>query len=319
MENKSIIYICRVKLTILGCNSAVPTLQRRTTAQILNLDEQYSLIDCGEGTQIQLGLFGLSHFKIRHIFISHLHGDHYFGLIGLLNSMGLAGREKPLQIFAPPKLMDIMYAHMDPIGRSLPFEIEFTPIAEGESVTLIDTDKLKVTAFPTEHSIPCHGFRFDQHKPKRKLLPERAEELGVPVAYFQTIKNGKDYVREDGSIVSYMDVTAPLDFTNYSYAFAADTAYTEDIIPHIHGVHTLYHEATYTAEQSDKALLRKHSTSTQAANIALQADVQRLILGHYSSAYRDVSIFQEEASSIFPNTELSEDGKQFDWPPQKAK
>ncbi len=302
-----------MKLNILGCNSAVPTLKRRPTAQILNIDEQYSLIDCGEGTQIQLLKFGLSHFKIRNIFISHLHGDHYFGLIGLLNTMGLAGREKPLYLYGPPALIDILEMCNTSIDRSFGYDLIFHPLEDGAE-QLIDHKNYAVRSFPTEHGITCHGFRFDVHKPKLRLLPEKCASYNIPIAYYRSIKNGADYENEDGQRIPNTELTTPLEFTNYSYAFAADTCYTESIIDHVRGVHTLYHESTYLEGKLDKAMERKHSTAAQAAKIAATAEVERLILGHFSSAYPQTQPFLDEAKPIFSETILAFDGLEVEWP-----
>ncbi len=303
-----------MKLHILGCNSAVPTLRRNSTAQILNIDEQLHLIDCGEGTQLQLLKFGLSHFRIRSIFISHLHGDHYFGLIGLLNTMGLMGRERPLRLIGPVGLMEILEAHQTSIDRSFPFTIEYVPLSPETSELVLEEGQLRVHSFPTVHSIACHGFRFDVQKGAQRLLPEKCKALDIPVDYYRSIKMGRDYERPDGTVISYKELTEPYSFTNYSYAYAADTAYSRSIVPHIQGVHTLYHESTYTEDKKAKAHERGHSTAKEAAHIAKLAEVDRLILGHFSSAYIHTEVFVEEAVPFFDNTIAAYDGLVLPWP-----
>ncbi len=303
-----------MKLHILGCNSAVPTLRRRSTAQILNTDEQLHLIDCGEGTQIQMLKYGLSHFKIHNIFISHLHGDHYFGLIGLLNTMGLMGRQKPLRLIGPPQLMDIIQAHQTCIDRSFPFELDFIPLEPESSELILDESRLRVHSFPTEHSIPCHGFRFDLSRDSHKLLPEKCREHSIPVRFYSSIKEGQDYTTPEGKVIPHNELTEPYDFNNYSYAYTADTSYAPDIIPHIQGVHTLYHESTYLEDKISKAQERKHSTALQAAQIAEKAQADRLVLGHFSSAYADTDKFVREASPVFGHTIAAYDGLVLPWP-----
>ncbi len=306
--------MCLVKLNILGSNSAVPTLRRNSTAQILNIDEHYHLIDCGEGTQLQLLKFGLSHFKISHIYISHLHGDHYFGLIGLLNTMGLMGRERPLLLYGPPKLIDIIEAHQVSIDRSFPFPLDFISIPEESSGIIYTHNRVTVYSFPTQHSIPCQGFRFEVKRDAKKLLPEKCKEYGIPVEYYRSIKQGSDYIKSDGTVIPNAALTEAYDFTNYSYAYSADTAYTESLLPHIAGVHTLYHEATYLEDRRQKAHERGHSTALEAGRMAQKAGVQRLVLGHFSSAYVDVSYFAKEASREFENTVCAYDGLELLWP-----
>ncbi len=307
-----------MKLHILGCNSAVPTLSRRSTAQILNTGEQLHLIDCGEGTQIQMLRFGLSHFKIRNIFISHLHGDHYFGLIGLLNTMGLMGRQKPLRLIGPPKLMDILHAHQTCIDRSFPFDLDFIPLEPESSGLILEDLRLRVHSFPTEHSIPCHGFRFDLSRDKYMLLPDKCRELSIPVSFYSSIKEGQDYTTPEGQVIPYTELTEPYDFNNYSYAYTADTSYAPEIIPHIQGVHTLYHESTYLQDKISKAQERKHSTALQAARIAQKANAGRLVLGHFSSAYADTEKFVREASPVFGHTIAAYDGLVLHWPDHKG-
>ncbi len=297
----------------------MPSANRFTTSQILNVDEQYIMIDCGEGAQIRLMQLGLSHFRIQTILISHMHGDHYFGLLGLVSSMALAGRQKKLELIGPPQIKEWLDSQLSINGSQLPFEVEFTALSAGEVMVVKETAKLRIMAFPTLHSIPCHGFRIDQIKPKYRLLPEKCEAEGIPFSSFSSIKSGQDYVHADGRVVSFTELTEPIPFTNYSYAYSADTLYNPDMVPYIEGVHTLYHESTYCEDRKEKTKEYKHSTAKEAASIAKLAKVERLILGHYSSAYKFISPFLRQAEEVFPNTELSEDGYIFHWPSSKKK
>ncbi len=303
-----------MKLQILGCNSALPSAHRFTSSQILNIDEQYILIDCGEATQIRLLQLGLSHFRIQTILISHLHGDHYYGLIGLLSSMALAGRQKKLELIGPHQLLQVLEPQMGKGIEQLPFELDFIPIPEGEVFVAKHTPKLKITAVPTRHSIPCHGFRIEQIKPKYRLLPDKCRERNIPISAYKFIKEGQDYLLASGELVSYTEFTEPISFTNYSYAYSADTAYLPSLAEHFRGVHTLYHESTYLEDRRDRAEEYMHSTAREAARVAEAAEAARLILGHYSSAYPQLGPFLRQAKEIFPATELAEDGYIFHWP-----
>jgi ribonuclease Z len=297
-------------VTILGNNSAIPTLDRHPTAQIVTCDEQLLLIDCGEGTQLQFARYKIKRSRLRYIFISHLHGDHYFGLIGLLNSLSLLGRIDPLTVYAPPELETILLLQLECSGTQLHFELQFVPlIAENQGVILEDKE-LRVSFFPTVHRIPCYGFIIEMQKRKRKLIPDQAKAYEIPAAYYSKLQEGADYQRKDGLLVKNDWVTLPPP-KGKRYVYCADTAYTEDIIPYVQDADLVYHETTYLDNLTERAAERYHSTSVQAATIALRAGAKRLIIGHFSSKYSELEPFLEECRPVFPNTDLALEGASY--------
>lgn len=295
-------------VTILGNNSALPAYDRHPTSQVVTLDDQLFLVDCGEGAQVQLAKYRIRWGRINHIFISHLHGDHYFGLPGFINSMGLLHRENDLHLFAPAALKEILDLQLKAASTILPYKLHFYPL-EKEGV-LVKTDRFKVTCFPTKHRIPCWGFRFDQVKAPRRVNPEKAIQHEVPASFYDRLKQGEDYTTKEGVLVKNELVTeaAP---KPQSYAYSADTIYDEELVDRVKGVDILYHETTYLKELNDRASSRFHSTTTQAACIAKKANVGRLLIGHFSSKYDKLEVFQEEAREIFPNTDLALEGVTF--------
>lgn len=295
-------------VTILGNNSALPAYDRHPTAQLVTLDDQLFLVDCGEGTQVQLSRYRVRWGRINHIFISHLHGDHYFGLPGFLNSMGLLHRENDLHLYAPAELEAILDLQFKAASTILPYKLHFHPLTE-EGV-LVKTDKFKVTCFPTKHRIPCWGFRFEQVKAPRRVNPERAVKHGVPAAFYDKLKWGENYTTQSGILVANEQVTDPAAKPK-SYAYCADTIYDEELIPRVAGVDMLYHETTYLRELNDRAASRFHSTTEQAATIARLAGVGRLLIGHFSSKYENLDQFEEEAREVFPATDLAIEGVTF--------
>lgn len=296
-----------IKVTILGNNSALPAFGRHPTAQAIEIREQVFLMDCGEGTQSQISQYGIHWRRINHIFISHLHGDHYFGLIGLLSSMALWNRKNPLFIYGPALLKDIILLQMDAVGAQMPYPLTFTPIAPDFSGILLDTDHYSVECFPVSHRIPCHGFLFCEKSAGRRINPEACRELGIPHAYYAQLKKGADYQQKNGQIVPNEAVTFSAPAAK-KYAFCADTRYDNSIIPFIQQADLIYHESTFLKDNEEKAFQRYHSTAEQAAKIAQQAIVGKLLLGHYSSRYQDIFPFEEEAKMIFPATEASVEG-----------
>jgi len=300
-----------MRLTILGNNSALPAHGRHPTAQVLEIREQLFLIDCGEGTQEQMQRYNIRRKRINHIFISHLHGDHYFGLIGLLTSMSLGGRATELSVYGPPQLKDIIDLQLKVADVKLSYPLRFIPIEAGIAGTLLDTPYITVHCFPVEHRIPCSGFVFESRIPGRKLLPEKCKELGIPAAFYSRLKNGEDYMRRDGLLISNEQVTespAP----SKRYAYCADTLYTTSFLSHIKEVDMLYHEATYLHQLAERARERYHSTAVEAALLAREAGVQHLLIGHYSSKYEDISAFEREARTIFMNTTATCEGASYD-------
>ncbi len=292
-------------VTILGNNSALPAFDRHPTAQVVTLDEHIFLVDCGEGTQMQMSKYRIRRSKINHIFISHLHGDHYFGLIGLITSMGLLGRSQDLHLYASPALHDIINLQLKVADIQLPFTLHFHPLTD-EGIILKET-KFEVSCFPVYHRIECWGFRFREIKPIRRVNPDKARVAGVPASFFDRLKWGEDYTGKDGNTVPNASVTEPGNPAR-SYAYAADTMFNERLIDCVRGVDLLYHETTYLKDLEERAGNRFHSTTSQAATVALQAGVKRLLIGHFSSKYEKLEEFEQQARELFPNTDLALEG-----------
>ena len=300
-----------IKVTILGNNSALPAYDRHPTAQVVDIREQQFLVDCGEGTQIQMQRYNIRRRRINYIFISHLHGDHYFGLIGLLTSMGLMGRTADLHLFGPPMLKDIIDLHLSSANTILPYTIVFTPLEEGTARQLVDSSHYAVHCFPVEHRIPCHGFAFTCKSGGRKLLPEKCKEYEVPAAFYPHLKNGEDYTRRDGFLVKNEWVTEPGP-ADKRYVYCADTMHTLSFLSHIRNADAMYHESTYLDDHRERATERFHSTAAQAAELAKAAGAKRLFLGHFSSKYQDLTAFYAEASAIFPDVEVTVEGTTYE-------
>jgi ribonuclease Z len=292
-------------LTILGNNSAIPAFGRHPTSQAVTYEDQVYLVDCGEGTQLQLSHYRVKRSKIKHIFISHLHGDHYFGLIGLLTSMGLLGREQPLYLYGHPTLKEIIDLQLKAADTTLGFPLHFTAITQPG--VLVDSPKMEISCFAVQHRIPCWGFLFREKKHPRKLLPAKAIEAGIPNRFFHELQMGKDYVNEQGITIANSEVTLPAS-PGRTYAYSADTFYDESLVTYFAGANLLYHEATYLHELKGRALERFHTTAQQAGEIAEKSGVKKLLLGHFSSKYEDLSPLLREASSVFKNTEIAHEG-----------
>jgi ribonuclease Z len=292
-------------VTILGNNSALPAFDRHPSAQVITMDEHLFLIDCGEGTQSQMTKYKIRRSKINHIFISHLHGDHYFGLIGLITSMSLLGRANELHLYAPPQLKELLDLQLKFADTQLSFPFHFHCL--NESGIIMKDNKVEVSCFKVYHRIECWGFCFRQIKPLRKINPEKAKIYGVPSSFFDRLKWGEDYTTKDGTIIKNELVTDELP-KGKSYAYSADTIYDERIIESVRGVDVLYHEATYLKDLEERATKRFHSTAEQAATIAKKASVKRLLLGHFSSKYETLEGFQQEAREVFPNSDLALEG-----------
>lgn len=292
-------------VTILGNNSAVPAFDRHPTSQVVTLDGNNYLVDCGEGTQIQLINYKIRRSKISHIFISHLHGDHYFGLIGLINSLSLLSHQQELHVFGPAQLKEIIELQLKVADTTLCYPLHIHTI-DGPA-TLVDDHKLTVKCFRTNHRIECYGFSFSQKKQPRRLDPEKAKQHEVPSAFYDRLKNGEDYTRKDGTVIpnAWVTTDAP---PGKTYAFCADTKYDESIIPEIRGADMIYHETTYLDNLRDRAELRFHSTTRQAAQIAKLAGVKKLLIGHFSSKYDTLEEFEAEAKEVFPETQLALEG-----------
>ncbi len=294
---------------ILGCNSALAAHNRHPTSQLVSVNGKLYLIDCGEGTQDQMTFFGIKRFKIDHIFISHLHGDHYFGLIGLLTSYILLGRKTPLHIFGPQLLKDIIDLQLAAGNARLSYEIVFHPTQDKEKELLMKDESIAVYSFPLKHRIPTTGFLIEENKPLLRINSKAVESLELKKEDYDQLREGKN-IFYNGLEIDYKKVTLPA-HKQRSYAFCSDTVYDEDLIKYIQNVDLLYHETTFTKREKDRALMTMHSTSQDAAIIAHKAKVKELIVGHFSSKYQDLSIFTEEAREIFPNTNLATEGDVF--------
>lgn len=297
-----------LSVTILGNNSAVPAFNRHPTAQVVTHDGNNYLVDCGEGTQIQMIKYKIRRGRISHIFISHLHGDHYFGLAGLLNSFSLLSHTQELHVYGPEPLEQIIKLQLSAADNRLSYLLHFHTLREPG--VLIDNDRIRITAFPTSHRIQCFGFTFEEKAQRRKLLIEKVEKAQIPVSFYASLQAGLDYITPKGKTIRNEVVTAD-PVQGKKYAFCADTRYDGSIIEHVRGFDAIYHETTYLDNMGEKAYERFHSTTTQAATLAKNAEVGKLLIGHFSSKYADLEPFEREARAVFPATELAVEGVTF--------
>ena len=297
-------------LKILGCNSATPTAWANPSSQFLNMEERYFLIDCGEGTQVELRRHKIKFSRINNIFISHLHGDHIFGLIGLISTFHMLDRKSQLNIYSPRGLKDLIVTQLRITQTRLSYFVNFIELTNKEDEIVFEDDKVEVSSFPLKHRITCYGFLFREKPKERKLEIADVEKYNIDKSLYRSIKKGNDVVNEDGILIENRLITSDPPKT-LSYAYCTDTVYYEKIIPSIKGVDLLYHESTFLEDK--KALAKKtgHSTALDAAKIATLANVNKLVLGHFSARYKDRSVYLNEALKEFPNTEIAEDGKDF--------
>lgn len=298
-----------LSVTILGNNSAVPAFNRHPTSQVVSQDGTNYLVDCGEGTQIQMIKYKIRRGKISHIFISHLHGDHYFGLVGLLNTFGLLNHRQELHVYGPSPLQQIVEMQMKVAETILPYPLYFHTLTHPE--VLVDNEKIKISCFPTTHRIECYGFLFEEKEGKRKLLIDKVRKKSIPVSFYTSLQNGLDYITPRGQVVRNDEVTAAPE-KGKKYAFCADTRYDEAMLPYIYNSDMIYHETTYLDNVRDKAFERFHCTTKQAAEIARKAMVKKLLIGHFSSKYNTLEQFETEAKQVFPNTELAIEGNTYE-------
>jgi ribonuclease Z len=294
-----------LSVTILGSNSAVPAHNRHPTAQVLQTLDHTFLIDCGEGTQMQMNMFKIRRSKINQIFISHLHGDHYFGLIGLLTSFGLNHRTADLHIYSPTPLKEIINLQLDACKANLSYSLVFHNL-ENEEI-IFEDKKIVVESFKVNHRIECWGFLFREKKNLRKIDPKKIKKYNIPTSFYESLHEGKDYVTNDNKLIKNELLTTPVKPPK-SYAYCADTSYFEQIVEKIKGVDLLYHESTYLHALEEKAVSRFHSTAKQAAMIAKKAGAKKLIIGHFSSMYETLDEFKTEACDVFENTDIAEEG-----------
>lgn len=297
-------------LTILGCHSATPRVNAYPTSQYLVVNNRHFLIDCGEGTQRQMRKYKVGFSKIDHIFISHLHGDHFFGLIGLISTFGILNREKELHLYGPEGMKDLILSLLKHTGSHVKYRLVFHQLNSNESEIIFEDDKVSVATIPLDHRVYTNGFLFKEKQKPRKLNMEAIQEFPeIDRSQYNNIKAGKNIVLSNGKIVENKRLTLnpakPL-----SYAYCSDTCYKPDIIPIIQNVDLLYHEATFLSDREDLAAKTKHSTASEAAKIALNANVKKLILGHYSSRYANLNDFKTEAAAIFSNVILAQAGKE---------
>lgn len=297
----------RFDINILGCGSATPTLQHNPSSQVLNIREKLYMIDCGEGTQLQFRHNRLRFGRLNHIFISHLHGDHCFGLIGLLSTLALLGRNGDISIYAIADLEEILRPQINYFCRDTPFEIKIIPFDPTKSELIYEDRSVSVKTIPLKHRVPCAGFLFEEKQKEAHLIPDMIKFYNIPVKELSKIKKGADFVTEEGVIVTNSRLTRPAEKAR-SYAYCSDTAYSESIVPIIEGVDLLYHEATFTEDAAARARETGHSTAKQAAGIAKMANVKKLMLGHFSARYTDNRILKNEAKEIFENTILANEG-----------
>jgi ribonuclease Z len=297
-------------LTILGSSSALPTSDRYPSAHVLNSHERLFLIDCGEGTQMQLRKNRIRFGKINNIFISHLHGDHVFGLYGLLSTFSLMGRENPVRLYAPGNYQDILFNHLNDFDIKLAFEIDFVPLRGKEPAMILNDKKITVTSFPLKHRVPSFGFLFREKEAERNIIKECIEKYRIPVARIPAIKKGEDFITEEGITVKNEEITLP-PRKPLSYAYCSDTVYFRQLGSFVKGVSLLYHEATFDKSKQELASKTGHSTSVDAARTAMEAEAGDLLIGHFSSRYKDVSLLVDEARDIFPNSYPAVDGKSY--------
>lgn len=300
-----------MKLTILGSSSALPTSERYPSAHVLNAHERLYLIDCGEGTQIQLRRSKIRFGKINHIFISHLHGDHVFGLYGLLSTFSLMNRQTPLHLYAPENYRSILFRHLADFDIKLGFEIDFIPLNSNDPVLVLDDKYLTVTAFPLKHRVPCFGFLFREKPHLRNVIKEKIAEYNIPGIRIPSIKSGDDYITPEGGIIPNEELTYPPP-EQLSYAYCSDTRYFSRLASFVKETTLLYHEATFDMSLSDLAEVTGHSTTVQAARLAHEACARTLVIGHYSARYREIGFLVEEARTIFPATFAAIDGKTYE-------
>ena len=300
-----------MKLTILGCYAATPRTITNPTSQVLEIKNRMFLIDCGEGTQVQLRKNKIKFSKINQVFISHLHGDHFFGLIGLISTFSLLGRTTDLHIYGPKGIKEIILLQLRLSNSWTNYDLYFHELESEVSEIIFEDEKVLVTTIPLKHRVYTNGFLFQEKIGERKLNMDAVLNHEIESCYYQKIKNGKDIGLDDGRIIPNSILTFD-PIQPKSYAFCSDTVYHEAIVPIIENVDVLYHESTFLESEDALALKTLHSTAKQAARIALKANAKQLILGHYSTRYDSITVFQEEAKTIFSEVLLADDGKTFE-------
>ena len=301
-----------MKLTILGCYAATPRTLTNPTSQVLEIKNRLFLIDCGEGTQVQLRKNKIKFSKINHIFISHLHGDHLYGLIGTISTFSLLGRTTDLHIYGPKGIKELILLQLKLTESWTTYNLFFHELESKESEVIFEDNRVIVKTIPLKHRVYTNGYLFQEKPGERKLNVEAAQHYNIHTAYYQKIKNGGNVTLDDGTVIENEKLSFD-PIPAMSYAFCSDTVYNEDVIPIIENADVLYHESTFLETEAQLAQKTLHSTAKEAATIALKANVKHLVLGHYSTRYDGIERFKEEAEEIFPNVLLGDDGLSFEF------
>lgn len=299
-----------IKVTVLGRASAKPTVNSHPSAQVVNVNEQYYLVDAGEGVQQQMFRCGINPMKLRAIFISHLHGDHIFGLFPLLSTLGLCGRQMPLKIFAPRPFGEILEYHLRYFDSYMSYEVEWVEVDTTRHQMIFESKTLEVWSIPLRHRVPCSGYHFKEKRPELNVDKFKIVKYNLSIAQIVAAKRGEDITLEDGTVVENSEITY-LPFEPRSYAYLSDTSRSAVAAERVKGVSLLYHEATYTREFKHDAKERGHSTAADAAQMAVVAGAERLLLGHFSSRYKSPEVLLEEAKEIFENSAIAEEGETY--------
>ena len=299
------------KVHILGCGSAVPTNHHRPSSQVVEVRGKFFMVDCGEGTQLNLRNCRVSFSKLQAVFISHMHGDHCFGLLGMISTFGLTGRTTPLHVYAPADYATLFERQMDYFCKRRDFEVVFHPVDTTRHMVIFEDRSLRVESIPLEHRLPCCGYLFREQPSLPHIRRDMIDFYHIPICYINNIKNGAGWETPEGEKVPHERLVTPASPPR-SYAYCSDTRYIPTLHELLKDVSTLYHESTYTSHEADKAALYYHSTGEQAAQVAKAANVGKLLLGHYSARYHEENQLLKEAKSIFPNVYLTDEGMVFD-------
>ncbi len=299
------------RVHILGCGSALPTLRHNASSQVVEVRGKFFMVDCGEGAQMQLRHTHIHFAKINAIFISHLHGDHCFGLLGLLSTFGMLGRTSKLKVYAPADYESLFRQQMTFFLASMEYEVEFVPLDTEEAQVVYEDKSVTVETIPLQHRVPCCGFLFREKPTLPHIKRDMIDYYGIPTSQINNIKNGADWICEDGEVIVNSRLVEPAE-TPRSYAYCSDTRFMPNLYKRLKGTTMLYHESTYTTENEGRAKLYYHSTARQAALVAKEAGVGKLLLGHYSARYNDETLLLEEARAVFPESYLSNEGKIYD-------
>lgn len=298
------------KIHILGCGSALPTLKHNASSQLIEMRGKCFMVDCGEGAQMQFRRSHIHFSKLNAIFISHMHGDHCFGLMGLLSTLGMLGRTSKLRIYAPKEYAILFRQQVEFFMQTMEYEMEMIPVDTEKQQIIYEDHSLTVETVPLQHRVPCCGFIFREKPTLPHIRRDMIDYYGIPVSQINNIKNGADWTNEDGDMIPNARLVQPADPPR-SYAYCSDTRFVPGLKEKVKGVTVLYHESTYTSDQEDRAKIYYHSTARQAATIAAGAGVGTLLLGHYSARYNDEQVLLQEAKAVFENSILTQEGMVF--------